>query len=409
MANVDVTAPLSIAGLCSRPVVPLHCMSGCSYMGIYMRRVAIIFIGVSILLACAKPTVEPPVVSEKQLAQIEHLMAEHQARSLGIGLLEAGRLVWTGYFGERAPGEPVDQDSMFNTASMSKAVTAELAIRLVEQEVIDLDEPIHAYYVHPDLEEDPRHRQLTPRILLTHTSGFLNWPSDYDNGKLAFTRDPGVAYGYSGVGFDIFAMFLEAKLGKSFPELVTENIFEPFAMQRATQLQAQWMHQYRVQPLTADGQFAAVFPLDDGYWNPADDLFVTVEDYAEFLLAVQANVGAGDLAKKLRSEVQTDLSADPLWGCQFADIPTCPEPYGHSIGYFVFGFGERLNIQHGGNDISEAATGYFDQATGDGMIVFVNAPNPQGLLLYLKVVELLDEEQKFTAIFNSIIARYFSD
>ena len=149
-----------------------------------------------------------------------------------------------------------------------------------------------------------------------------------------------------------------------------------------------------------------LFKREDGYWNAADDYYTTVEDHARFLLEVMNNKGASESARQLRLNVQASLKSDAIWG-KAADIKPYPQPFGHSVGYFVFGYGDRRNIQHGGNDASEAAMGYFKTDTKDGMVVFVNAPNPEGILLYLKIVELLDKGQHFTKVLNSIVKRHF--
>ncbi|MEM1036718.1 MAG: serine hydrolase domain-containing protein [Pseudomonadota bacterium] len=335
-------------------------------------------------------------------------MEKHKARTLGIGIIRDGELVLTRYYGEQAPGIPASSDTMFNTASVSKAITSEVAIRLIDRGVINLDEAISGYYVHPDIKDDPRHTQLTPRILLTHKTGFLNWPHSYEDGKLAFIRDPGEAYGYSGVGFDIFAYFLEQKLGKPFPQIVKDELYTPLNMTKASQHQEEWMHPFMVRPLDETGQFRDDIGLDLGYWNPADDLFVTVEDYARFLIAVMNNEGLSEDAIQLRQTVQSDLTNDPVWECDDGGIDPCPSPYGHSVGWFVYGYGDRLNIQHGGNDMSEAATAYFKTDTRDGMIVFINAPNPEGIQMYVSVVDLLDEDQYYTKIFHYLFEKFFS-
>lgn len=340
--------------------------------------------------------------------KIRVLMAEHRAATLGIGVIKNGELVTTRFYGEQSPGVSASETSMFNTASVSKAVTSELAIRLTTKGLIDLDEPISAYYVNPDLKDDPRHKLLTPRILLTHKSGFLNWPSDYEDGKLAFIRDPGLEYGYSGMGFEIFAQFLQAKLGKPFPDLVREYVYEPLGLTMISQQQEPWMLPHVVTPVDENGEFRNDFELETGYWNPADDLFVTVADYAKFLIATMNNEGLDNSAIALRQTVQTELTNDAIWGCDGDGIDPCPAPYGHSVGWFVMGYGERLNIQHGGNDMSEAATGYFKTDSKDGLIVFVNAPNPEGILMYPKVVDLLDKDQHFTKVFHYIIGKYFA-
>ncbi|MEM8983593.1 MAG: serine hydrolase domain-containing protein, partial [Pseudomonadota bacterium] len=82
----------------------------------------------ALLLTCGcatEPTYIPP---DDVDARIEALMAEYNAASVGVGIIRGGKLVWTGYYGEESPGVPVTPESMFNTASVNKSVTAELAL-----------------------------------------------------------------------------------------------------------------------------------------------------------------------------------------------------------------------------------------------------------------------------------------
>lgn len=247
-------------------------------------------IAFGILAACS---VKAPVYSSPEDVdqRVKALMEEYDAASVGIGIIRNGKLVWTGYYGEEVSGKPVGPRSMFNTASTNKAITAETALSLASKGVIDLDEPISTYYIHPDIADDPRHELLTPRILLTHQAGFMNWPYMYEDEKLAFIDDPGNgAYNYAGIGFRIFAKFLEAKLEKPFPQIVREEIFDPAGMTHATNShdEAKGMGSI-VMPVDENGNFQKDYELETDYWSAADDLFVSVEDYAAFLISTMNN------------------------------------------------------------------------------------------------------------------------
>ncbi|MEM1268556.1 MAG: serine hydrolase domain-containing protein [Bacteroidota bacterium] len=339
-------------------------------------------------------------------AQVEAIMEEYHVTGVGIGRIEESRLAWTRYYGEQSPGVAVSDSTMFNTASVNKAVTAELALRLVDEGLLDFDEPISAHYVHPDIAADSRHEYLTPRIILTHTTGFLNWPHNYEDGKLAFLRDPGEAYGYSGIGFMILGRFLEHKLGTTFPELVRQHVFEPAGMTYASVVQAPWMEPLVAHPSDAEGQPFPDFALDYGYWNPADDLYVSVPDYAKFLLHVLEGNTLSPALRVERQRVQTSLIEDDIWGCKEGRDMPCPDAFGHSIGWFVFDYGGNVNIQHGGNDQGEAGIGYLELSSNSGTIVFVRGAN--GVLAWPRIVDLIDGEQQFTSVFHAIIAEYFS-
>lgn len=344
-------------------------------------------------------------LTEAQDAEIRKLMEEFDTPSLGIGIIREGKLVLTRYYGEQSPGFGLNKDSMFNTASVQKAVTSETIIRLVEKGQLDLDEPLSPHYVHPDLVDDPRHEQLTPRIVLTHKTGFKNWPYEYEDGKLAFMNDPGQAYGYSGAGFMILAKAVEAKLEKPWPQIVADEIFIPLGMKNSSTIQEDWMKEKYVVPANPKGGFDEAHQLDLGAWNAADDLFVTVEDYAKFLIAVMKNDGVGPELARERIRVQSDLTNDEIWGCE-GEVNPCPQPFGHGLGWFVFGYEGRTNIQHGGNDQTEAAIGYIEPETGRGAIVFVNST--QGVFLWPKVVEVIDDQQDFTKVFNHVINKFLT-
>ncbi len=365
---------------------------------------------VFIVAACTPEHAPPPQVddimlSESEEAAIADLMEKHKAPSLAIGVIENGVLTGTRYYGEQAPGVPVSAQTMFNTASLQKAITAETVLRLVEKGLINLDEPLSPYYVHPDIADDSRHEKLTPRIVLTHKTGFRNWPYEYDDGKLAFDSDPGETYGYSGIGFMILAQAIEAKLDKPWPQIVLEEIYNPLGMVGATTIQEPWMAGNYVIPVDAEGQFQTDFELDYGYWNAADDLFITVKDMAKFLIAVLKNQGISDALAAERIRVQSDLTDNAIWGCDGVVDP-CPAPFGHGLGWFVFGYDGNINLQHGGNDMSEAAIAYIELETGNGAIVFVNSP--QGVLMWPKVVEIIDKKQKFTRVFNHVIDKFLT-
>ena len=70
-------------------------------------------------------------------------------------------------------------------------------------------------------------------MLLTHTSGFMNWRFFSAEGKLAFVNSPWSKFGYSGEGFEYLASYAQSKLGIPFDGLVQETLFNPLDLQDA--------------------------------------------------------------------------------------------------------------------------------------------------------------------------------
>jgi len=90
---------------------------------------------------------------------------------------------WTQGFGyaDAAEGISVTDETMFNIGAISQSVTAVAVMQLVEQELIDLDEPIVTYLPEFSILSNPtrggNYQNITTRMLLNHTSGVGRTPS----------------------------------------------------------------------------------------------------------------------------------------------------------------------------------------------------------------------------------------
>ena len=114
-----------------------------------------------LLLACGRQTAASPTQQELPLrfaepvdaivADLESFiptyMREEKVPGLGIALIHDGRVVWTEGFGvgNTVTRRSVTPEMAFEVASNSKVVTAYVALRLVDQGLLSLDEPLNAY------------------------------------------------------------------------------------------------------------------------------------------------------------------------------------------------------------------------------------------------------------------------
>ena len=160
-------------------------------------------------------------------AEVARAMAQTGAQGLAIAVVEQGRPVYVRAYGVRnARGEPLTRDTVMYGASLTKAAFAYMVVQLAEAGLIGLDTPIERYLAKPlpdyagdeledryarwsDLKGDERWRKLTPRILLTHGSGFANFGVLEPDGKLKFHFEPGARYAYSGDGLILLQFVLE--------------------------------------------------------------------------------------------------------------------------------------------------------------------------------------------------------
>lgn len=162
--------------------------------------------------------------------QIPKLMEEAIVPGVSIAIIEDAKLRWRRAFGVRdsASKKPVDDETMFEAASMSKPVFAYAVMKLCEKGVIDLDTPLTKYTPERFLEGDPRLDLITARHVLSHTSGFQNWRSEEEPLKIHFT--PGEKYLYSGEGYSYLQSVVTHVTAQPIEQYMKANLFVPFGM-----------------------------------------------------------------------------------------------------------------------------------------------------------------------------------
>jgi CubicO group peptidase (beta-lactamase class C family) len=168
------------------------------------------------------------------------------------GIVIDGELAHAGAAGVRdiASNAPVDADTVFRIASMTKSFTAMSILKLRDDGKLSLDDPAERYV--PELKglryptsDSPR---ITIRHLLTHSEGF---PEDNPWGDqqlseseaalsrmmregIPFSNAPGIAYEYSNYGFAILGRVVSQVSGKPYDEYVSQNILRPLGMMSTT-------------------------------------------------------------------------------------------------------------------------------------------------------------------------------
>src|ERR1051325_9990540 len=162
--------------------------------------------------------------------EIQKLLKENKIPTLGIGVIRGGKLTEVKVFGELSKGMTAPFDTIFNVASLTKPVTAMVALRLASAGKFNLDEPLDKYWIDPDVKDDPRHKKLTARLVLSHRTGFANWRWLNKSKKLEFAFEPGTKYQYSGEGFEYLRKALEKKFNEPLETLADELIFRPLGM-----------------------------------------------------------------------------------------------------------------------------------------------------------------------------------
>lgn len=158
---------------------------------------------------------------ESLVAELENLIPELMKEALlpglSIALVQDAKLIWRRGFGVRgASKEPVDDNTVFEAASVSKTVFAYAVMKLCEKGNMDLDIPLAKYAPRRFLEGDPRLDLVTARHVLSHTSGFQDWRSKATPLRIHFT--PGEKFLYSGEGYHYLQSVLTQLTGQVNPK-----------------------------------------------------------------------------------------------------------------------------------------------------------------------------------------------
>jgi CubicO group peptidase (beta-lactamase class C family) len=184
-------------------------------------------------------------------AEAAAAMSATKAKGLAIAVVEDGRVAFVRSYGVRnAAGDPLTTDTVMYGASLTKAAFAYMVQQLVDEGRLDLDAPISTYLdkplpEYPDesrygpwshLAGDERWRKLTPRILLTHSSGFANYHWDEADEKLRINFEPGSRYAYSGEALILLQFVLERGLGLDVGAEMQRRVFDRFGMKTTSMI-----------------------------------------------------------------------------------------------------------------------------------------------------------------------------
>lgn len=163
---------------------------------------------------------------------IETYRRYYDIPGISLALIKDGKLVYHKTYGVRNSftNEKVDEQTLFEAASITKPVFAFAVQRLAERGVIDLNKPLYEYLPYKDIEYDDRYKLMTAKHVLTHRTGFPNWRYMNPDNKLNLLFTPGTKFNYSGEGFEYLKMVVEKVTGKKVEQVLQEEVIEPMRL-----------------------------------------------------------------------------------------------------------------------------------------------------------------------------------
>jgi CubicO group peptidase (beta-lactamase class C family) len=145
----------------------------------------------------------------------------------------------TGAPAPEALRRPVELDTIFDLASITKLFVTTVVLSLVDEGRLGLDEPVATWL--PSFHATPQRRRVTVRHLLTHTSGlpallqlWTDWPDRPARVRAILDAplraEPGRTFEYSCVGFIVVGLLASAVTDQPLPDLVRERVTGPLGM-----------------------------------------------------------------------------------------------------------------------------------------------------------------------------------
>lgn len=167
------------------------------------------------------------------------LLEDKRFHSVSIAVLKDAKSTIK-HFGELTIGKgdaPTDS-TLYELASVTKTFTGYIAAKAVLDQKIHLDDDVRIYLNAPYPNLTFHNEPIRIKHLITHTSGFPNFPPKSENKEAFFEglkqikieTKPGELYSYSNTAPELTAFILEKVYQKSFEELIIEFILKPNAM-----------------------------------------------------------------------------------------------------------------------------------------------------------------------------------
>jgi CubicO group peptidase (beta-lactamase class C family) len=251
--------------------------------------------------------------------ELEEIRQMLRIPGMSAAIVKDDQMVWARGFGYADVADQIlaTPDTPFHLASLTKPFAAVVVMQLVEEGLIDLDDPIAEYGI--DLESSG---VIRVRHLLSHTS----------------EGEPGAEFIYNGWRYYFLDPIIQSVTGKSFREFLAERVLTPLEMDNTAPNPmsqgegfltsfAIWLNP---QNRRVFGQLASPYRIDSSYnvvdaqyeqfFMPGAGLISTATDMARFYIALDQNL--------LISEETKEMMFAPTVSTSGNELP-------HGLGFFT--------------------------------------------------------------------------
>ncbi|KAA0993349.1 serine hydrolase [Dyadobacter aurulentus] len=330
----------------------------------------------------------PAIVMEGETIpymSITDRMKQLDVSGLGLAIIKDGRIEWAKSYGiaDRQSGRAVNEHTLFQAASVSKPVTALAVLHWVEKGKFELDTDINHYLKNWKVPENEftKTEKVTLRRLLSHEAGItvhgfrgysvsdsvptlsqvLRGEKPANSRPIVPDTIPGSIFRYSGGGYTIIQQALTDQLGKAFPDIMQETVFDRIGMKNSTFGQPV-PAKFRSNAATG---YRANGKEIDGNWHTypelaAAGLWTTPTDLARYVIEIQQSL-KGKSNRIISRETASTMVTNPS------------HPYG--LGPMLISQDDSLVFIHGGSNEGFRCIYIAEATTGNGAVIMTNSDN----------------------------------
>jgi CubicO group peptidase (beta-lactamase class C family) len=323
---------------------------------------------------------------------LPEVMRRFRVPGVSVAVIKDFQIHWAKGYGvaDAGSGRPVQVDTVFQAASISKPVTAMAALHLMQGGALTLDDDVNRHLKSWKVPggEFTAGQAVTSRALMSHTSGaddgfgfpgyepaaprpslvqILNGDAPSNVGKVTFARPPYAAYKYSGGGVTLMQLLLTDVTGEPFAALMRARVLDPLGMRGSTfeqPLPEAWAGR-AAHAHNGQGAPGAV-PWHVYPEQAAAGLWTTPSDLARFIIEVQQAV------RGPKGSVLSQASAREMTS------PVGTGPYG--VGLAVEKRGEGWYFGHGGSNWGFRGSLIAHVRKGYGVVVMTNGDAGGGVI-----------------------------
>ena len=316
---------------------------------------------------------------------LESRMEELNIPGVSITVFDNNQILWSKGYGlkNKETGEKVNENTVFQAASISKPVASVAAFKLIENHKLTLDENVNLKLKRwqvPDNEFTEKEKVTLSRIM-SHTSGLnasgfqgycikdsiptlieiLRGSEITNSEPVRVVQKPGESELYSGGGMEVLQMLMEDVSGKEFHQLLDDLVLSPTGMKSSS---FKFPLPEALHNLTSNGYDENGNVVCGGYHiypeKAAAGLWASPSDLARFMIALGKSYRGEDTSLLKQSSAETMMTRVPNAG---------------GIGIGIDGEGKAFRFRHTGGNAGFTCYAISFANTGRGVVIMTNSDN----------------------------------